>query len=146
MRKLLSLFAAIGLFAGFAQTASAQAVGTVQSISDIEGSVIVTRGGQGYSLAADDVLFEGDRIATRSNGAATIIAYDCTVSLDALTMVVVNSAFCSTKPVKFSDNTVSLGNTVRSPGFATIALAGLGIGGAIALASGGDDDETPASP
>ena len=62
----------------------------------------MTRGGSTYSLAAGDPIFEGDRITTRSNGAITITANGCTVSLEAESSTVVNDAFCNVEVVTLS--------------------------------------------
>lgn len=154
MKRLLlsSLIAAALLPAA----ATAQ-VGNVSAITGETGTVIVQRGTETFSLGADNQIFPGDKITTRTGGTVDLTAYGCTVSIPSEATLVIAATpeeFCTRAPITLADSTtpaVTTTTTTATIGgvpVGTAVVGGVIVGGVIiAAASGGDDDDdTPASP
>ena len=123
--------------------------GSVASIGSETGSVIVIRGGSTYTLSPGDALFEGDRVQTRANGAATISAYGCSQTLEASSSIVLDGDFCEAAPITLADAETVEGAEGGGVGAAGFIIGGLAAAGGVAAAGGGgggDDGGTPTSP
>jgi hypothetical protein len=134
----------LGLLAGasLAGAAQAQSVGEVLQASAAPGSVLVLRSNETYSLAVGDALFEGDRVVTRTNGAARLSAFGCIIDLASSSLVFINAETCETAPVVLSG--AELSGTLGAPaegegliGGAPLVLGLVGGGGAAAAAANG---------
>lgn len=68
--------------------------GKVIQTSGPEGSVIVVRGTRSYPLKTDDLLFHGDRILTRRDGAVMLLLHDCERYLGSIASIVVDDGMC----------------------------------------------------
>jgi hypothetical protein len=127
-------------------SAQAQEVGSVTTVTGDTGSVIVVRGSETFSLAAEDVLFEGDQVITQSAGATEITAYECTRTLGALEAITIAQDFCTQVIASVAEDGTILadaaiieGGTVG--GILPFAAGGLlAAGGVAAAAAAGDDD------
>lgn len=139
------LRAAIAGFAVSAISLSAQAqeVGSVTTVTGDTGSVIVVRGSETFSLAAEDVLFEGDQVITQSAGATEITAYECTRTLGALEAITLAPDFCTQVIASVAaDGTILADAAIAGGGGigAALPIAGIVLAGGAAAAAGGGDD------
>src|ERR1044071_5377291 len=95
----LGLLAFVGLpNAASAQPAPSQ-LGKVLEIRGPLGAVIVLRGAQTYALQVGDILFEDDRVVTRSNGRVKLVANGCERSLDPASSILIEADICKVPPV-----------------------------------------------
>lgn len=126
--------------------AMAEGVGSVKTVTGETGSVIVVRGAETYSLGPNDVLFEGDKIITQSEGATEVTAYGCTQTLAALESITISPDFCTQIVVSVAEDGTVLADAAIVEGTggvgAALPIAGalLAAGGAAAAAGGGGDD------
>jgi hypothetical protein len=130
-------------------SALAQEVGSVATVTGETGSVIVVRGSETFSLAAEDVLFEGDQVITQSEGATEITAYECTRTLGALEAITLAPDFCTQVIASVAEEGTVLADAaiVEGTGGVGAALPIVGAlvvaGGAAAAAGGGDGASSP---
>jgi hypothetical protein len=122
-------------------------VGSVISADGPQASVIVIRGSQAYALLTGDILFDGDRIVTRSNGRVTISAHGCEKLLVPTSSLVIAHGICETKPVLVTETAGAfelLGPPLAAGAVgATPAILGtLAAAGGAAAALGGDSSST----
>lgn len=121
-------------------------VGKVVEIEGPQGSVIVVRGSQAYSLVAGDVLFEGDRIVTRSNGVVTISANGCEKTLSPTMSVIVDDELCNVAPITLvaaeSIPELAAQSVPQVVGATPFFLPGLAAAGASAAALNGSRSRT----
>ena len=134
--------------AGFA---AAQSVGSVTSISGEEGTVIVQRGTETYSLDADEQVFPGDKITVRAGGSVEITAYGCTVMVPSAASITVDAEFCTTTPITLASEPVTPPDPVVAAGEGgntglLIGAGVLGVSAIAAAAAGGGGGDSPASP
>lgn len=80
-------------------------IATVQAVSNAESSVLVARGSGLYALSANDQLFAGDKVFTRTDGTATIFSNDCVVTLEPVSVVVLGDTLCGSDVASISDST-----------------------------------------
>jgi hypothetical protein len=133
-------------------SASAQEAGQAVTVTGGDGSVIVMRGGESYSLASGDAIFAGDRIVTRSGGSVSVEVNGCVRDIGASSTIVVNDNFCEAV-IASADETI-LADAPIVEGTSTgsvLPLVGLAVlgGGAAAAAGGGGGGAsapTPSSP
>ncbi len=124
-------------------SALAQEVGSVATVTGDTGSVIVVRGAETFSLAAEDVLFEGDQVITQSAGATEITAYECTRTLGALEAITLAPDFCTQVIASVAaDGTILAEAAIIEGGGigAALPIAGIVLAGGAAAAAGGGDD------
>ena len=136
--------------AGFAVSAicfsaSAQEAGSVTTVTGETGSVIVVRGTETFSLAENDILFEGDQVITQSEGGTEITAYECSRTLGALESITIAPDFCTQTIASVAQDEIVLAdNEIVGGGGVGTALPVIGAlaaaGGAAAVAGGGDED------
>jgi hypothetical protein len=129
-------------------SALAQEVGSVATVTGDTGSVIVVRGAETFSLAAEDVLFEGDQVITQSAGATEITAYECTRTLGALEAITLAPDFCTQVIASVAaDGTILADAAIVEGGGigAALPIAGalLAAGGVAAVAGGDDGASSP---
>lgn len=125
-----------------AQQASSEA-GKVIEIGGPLGSVIVLRGAQSYALQTGDLLFDGDRVFTRSNGTAKLVANGCERSLDPAASLVIDKEVCKIAPITLAGGEAAIAAQIASEASAAGAALGstpavLGLlaeGGAVAAAA-----------
>ena len=129
--------------------AVAQEAGTAVSVTGSDGSVIVLRGGETFSLDDGSTLFDGDKIITRADASVDITVSGCTRTIPANSTIDITSAFCDASIVTV-DNTVLADvelPTSGGTGAALPILGGLGaLGGLAAAAGGGGGGGSPSSP
>jgi hypothetical protein len=77
----LAVGTASGQIGATAPPGTGQAVGTVTAVGGEAQSVLVLRGGQVYQLRANDSIFEGDTVFTRTNGALRFNVNTCNVGV-----------------------------------------------------------------
>jgi hypothetical protein len=130
----LPTFAAAQKTADPDATRSPSQVGSVLSTDGPQGAVIVVRGAQAYSLVSGDLLFEGDRVVTRSNGSAKISANGCEKAISATSSIVVNAELCNVVPIQLA-NAEPLGSADVLPAASATGATGLILPGL--LAAGG---------
>lgn len=149
-RKLLATVSAIWLsgsmIAAYAQTSTDPATGEVVATTGDAGSSILIRGGETFSLAPGDQLFDGDRIVTRLGASIELQIDDCTRTLDEGLTIVIDDAFCeavfaSADQTILAEAGITQGTTTGAllPVLGGVAVLG---GGAAALAAG----ESPPPP
>jgi len=164
--KLAKLIGASALAIGMALSAHAQELGAAVTVSGDQGSVLVIRGGETFSLSEGDALFEGDKIVTREGGNTVLSAFGCSQTLGPQQTMMMTPQFCSMQPVQVAASgggagaagggaaggASGAGAGAAAGGVSPVLLAGgalLVAGGIAAAASGGDDDDgggTPVSP
>lgn len=140
LRFALAAITALGVSAGLSP-AFAQEAGTVANVTGSEGSVIVVRGGETFSLSAGDTLFKDDKIVTREGGTVNISTPGCDRAIPASSTIVISAGFCEAA-IASADQTVlaEAGATAGGggTGSALPIIGGLvGTGGVLAAASGG---------
>ena len=148
-RKLLATVSAIWLsgsmIAAQAQTSADTAAGEVVTTTGDAGSTILIRGGETFSLAAGDQLFDGDRIVTRLGASVELQIDDCTRTLDEGLTIVIDDAFC--EAVFASADETILAEAGLTQGTAPLlpVLGGAAVigGGAAALAGGSPPPPPP---
>lgn len=147
-RKLLATVSAIWLsgsmIAAYAQTSTDPATGEVVATTGDAGSSILIRGGETFSLAPGDQLFDGDRIVTRLGASIELQIDDCTRTLDEGLTIVIDDAFCeavfaSADQTILAQAGITQGAAPLLPVLGGVAVLG---GGAAALAGG----ESPPPP
>ena len=129
--------------------ALAEEAGSVLSVSGDAGAVIVVRGTETFSLAPEDVLFEGDRIITQTSGGTEVTAFGCTRSLASLESITIAPDFCTQTIASVAADGTLLADAaiVEGGGIgAALPLAGLAAAGAAAGAAGGGGDDGASSP
>lgn len=152
----LALFLAVAGSALVASGASAQQaanptsqIGRVVSVEGPADSVLVFRGSQSYSLAAGDLLFEGDRVFTRTNGKAVLSTSGCQRELPEISSVVVDEEFCEAELALLDPQSADLAPQSAPVGAAVnllplLLVTGAGAGAA-AINSGGPSGSSPQS-
>lgn len=143
---IIAAVALLGSQAALAQGAARN--GTVTSVEGPAGSVLVVRGSEVFTLSAEDALFSGDQVFTRSNGGAELQFSGCTKTLQAASSITVNATVCDVVPVVLSGDQVIAGVQVGATGVGGIGATG-GIAGALAaaaLVSTAGGDGSPSSP
>lgn len=121
--RVSAVIAAVGLLSVAAATAQ-QAPSEVGKVLETEGplgAVIVLRGAQSYALQVGDLLFRGDRVITRSNGGAKLVAGGCERLLDEATSIAIDDDVCEVVPV-------TLASVAAGTGVVGIAGGGAGVG------------------
>lgn len=140
MASFFRLSVAAAAASAFALSAFADAAGSVLSLAGDEGSVIVVRGNETFSLAPGDTIFEGDQIITRSGGTAEITVGNCTRSLGSLESITVAEDFCTRTIASVDTSGTILADAAMEGGSgvgAAMPLAALAGLGTAAAASGG---------
>lgn len=151
MANILRTSIACLAFSAFTLTVSAQEVGSVGTVAGEADAVIVLRGTETFSLAPDDVLFEGDRIITRATGTTEITAYGCSRELSSLESITVGPDFCTQTIVAVGEDGIVLADAaVVEGGGVGAALPIVGAlaaaGAAAGAAGGGGGDDGASSP
>jgi len=146
-RKLLATVSAVWLSSAFM---AAYAASSVTATTGEAGTVIVVRGGETFSLAAGDPLFDGDRIVTRAGATVDITTDGCTRTLPETSTIVIDAAFCEAVFASADETVLAAADDIATGGGTGAALPILGAvlvgGGAAAAAGGGGGDDTPAPP
>ncbi len=133
---------------GIAAAQAPSRVGEVGAVTGPEGSVLVVRGSESFTLRTGDALFDNDQVFTRSNGTASLTFPGCSLGLGSASSITVNSGVCTATPIQLAANEVVGGVTIGAGGAggigATPAILGAlaTAGGAAALAG----DDGPSSP
>lgn len=149
-RKLFTALTVIGLSTSLS-IAAAQDAGTVAGVTGADGSVVVVRGGETFSLASGDTLFDGDRIVTRDGASIEVNTPGCSRSIPANSTIVIASGFCDAT-IASVDQTVlaeaGLPTAGGGVGAALPVIGGLAAAGGVAAAAGGGGggDSAPSSP
>ncbi len=137
IRFMTTCAAAIAL-SGSLMIASAET--SVTSTTGEAGGVVVVRGGETFSLGAGDLLFEGDRIVTRSEATAEIAGEACTRTIPVSSTIIIGDDFC-TAVIASADETILADAGAIAEGTGTGAalplLGALVLGGGAAAAAGG---------
>lgn len=117
-------------------------VGSVTTVTGEADSVIVVRGTETFALEQDNLLFNGDRIITRTTGQVELVAYGCTRELDNLQSIIIDQGFCDALIASVSADGTVLADAaiVQGSGVgAALPIAGLAAVAAGAAAATGDD-------
>ena len=137
---------------GLVFSAAAQEAGEAVTVTGGDGSVIVMRGGESYSLASGDAIFAGDRIVTRSGGGVNVAINGCVREIGASSTIVVSDDFCEAMIASADETMLADAEIVEGTSTGSVLpLVGLAVlgGGAAAAAGGGgggDSAPTPSSP
>lgn len=131
---------AVMIAAGFATAiATAQQApkeaGKVIETGGPVGAVVVLRGAQSYPAQKDDVLVQGDRVFTRSDGTVKLAAGGCERSLDSAASITIDKDICRNSPVSLASIDVVSGPASANASVARAAISPDLLG---ALASGGE--------
>ena len=116
MANILRTSIACLALSALALTAAAQEVGNVETVAGEPDAVIVLRGTETFSLAEDDLLFEGDRVITRATGTTEITAYDCSRELSSLESITIAPDFCTQLIVAVGEDGVVLADAAIAEG------------------------------
>jgi hypothetical protein len=149
---------ASGQIGATAPPGTGQAVGTVTAIGGEAQSVLVLRGGQVYQLRANDSIFVGDTVFTRTNGALRFNVNTCNVGVGGQRQFVVQLPLSCPGGVLGTGGADSAGTLMSydsmvagigvgaggGVGAAPVILGALALGGGAALAASGGGG--PASP
>ena len=150
IRMAIMSLAAIGLSAT-ASISTAQEAGSVTAVTGSEGSVVVVRGGETFSLNSGDTLFEGDRIVTREGASIDIKAPGCDRAIPQNSTIVISAGFCEATIASVDQTILAEAGLPASGGGVGAALPIIGgIAGAGGLAAaaggGGGGSSSPSSP
>lgn len=146
MTSIFRASIAASVLSAFALSAFAQASGSVTEASVEPGSVKVLRGADVLPVEPGDELLDDDVVQTGSTGTAKLAAYGCTVDLQPLQSVAVNSQFCDPVILAVDESGVLLADATVAGGGVGAALplvALAGVGAATGLAGGGDGASSP---
>ena len=123
--------------------------GSVVETTGPGASVVVLRGAQAYTLGAGDLLFDGDKVFTRSTGTARLRLELCELDLPEASFIEVDAAICLATPVVLEAGTslegISIGTSAQvgaSPSLLPLLATGAAAAGAAAATNG--DSPSPA--
>jgi hypothetical protein len=106
-------------------------VGRVKALEGPAGSAVVFRGASAYSLAVGDVLFRGDRVLTRAEGATVLALSGCERRLDGVASITLDKAVCSVDLLTFAEAgaVVAVAGSEAAAAFAPTLTPLLGLAG-----------------
>ncbi len=146
MRQILASFIALGVLA-LAPSAQAEIAGTVESMTGENGSVLVVRDGEIYSLSQGDMLLVGDIVATRTAASVLLSLTGCSINLAGTEQIAIGPNSCVPGAVSsVSVAGVATSTTVAATGPLLLGAASLTTLSALAAAADDEGDDLPVSP
>ncbi len=156
LRMTLVQKVALSLLIAGAMPLTANAQGVAGYLSNVKGQVLIERGGQLFQATEQSALLAGDKVITSNNASTDITLNDCRARLQNTQSVNLGfSNHCANVSQATNPQSIPALRTGRAPigtfpqapainPALLVAGAGILAGAAIALASGGGDDDDPA--